>query len=103
MFSAPSDYLLSTKTPASWLSKSGKTNNSKIYGFATKTEDTVPIEVIIKNWDKVPLPGDLEIINSDTKLSNQHKLLIETGNHGTPNFDLKYSKVWKYLFSVSAK
>lgn len=99
MFSAPSDYILSTKTPALWLSKPGKTNNSKIYGFATKTDETIPIDVLMSNWNILQLPGNIEIIEADTKLLDQHKLLIEKGNHGSPNFDSNYFKVWKYLFN----
>ena len=100
MFSAPSDYLLSKKKPASWLSKPGVTDITNIYGFASLTDKDIPIDVILSNWNAIQIPGNIEMIAPNSLLTNQHKLLIETGDHASPNYNLKYSKIWSYLFNV---
>jgi hypothetical protein len=117
LFSGPNGFTLANGSYPSWVSNTGATPNSKVFGFSNKNDNLSQWNFVSNVWNTIGLAGKQINVDTQTDFGGSHQLFTEvvppptqgsaSPTHGStavdivtplnPNGRPKFENVWKYM------
>jgi hypothetical protein len=117
LFSGPNGFTLANGSYPSWVSNTGATPNSKVYGFSNKNDNLSQWMFVSNVWNEIGLSGTIINVDTQTDFGASHQLFTEvvppptqgsaSPTHGSTTVDIvtplnangrpKFENVWKYM------